>query len=301
MKTTLQALRNRIGRDGVLLIVLSTFIWALMESLAGLMVTQGNSHDLLFQTVWVRYGTHLVFMTLVFIPRQSQRLLQTTRFRLQLLRPLTMIGMPLCFILGTGKLSATNVFTVFWLIPILTLGLAAILLRERVPGHYWMTVLVSFIGILFIFHPNRQILSGYALLPLISALCFSLYLVMTRMLQEEWTPTSLFYSALVVFVPWSFALPSFWQPLGWLNLLIMATIGLLGYVTLYCLDKACESTSISKLAFFLYTQPIFQIALHALLFHSYPGAGALLGCLVLLITGTYFLILDNRRIPGPSL
>jgi len=264
-------------RRGIALWSLSVFLWAVMEVIGGLVPSDHSA----YQVVWMRYGAHLLFMLIAFGPRQRTRLVRTRRLGLQVSRALLMLGMPVTFILALNHLPIHDVWAAFWVAPLLALALSILLLRERIRPSQWIVALIGFAGALILLRPDRAIVSGAIVWPLAMALCFSLYLVMTRMLREDGTLTNLFYTALCVFVPLSIGLPSFWRALAPRTAAMMIAIGLIGYGALYTLDKAIEAVPVSALAPFTYAQPIWVTLIGAILLGQTPGLLAILGALII--------------------
>jgi drug/metabolite transporter (DMT)-like permease len=79
--------------QGIAWMVASSVLWTLIEAL-GRHVPRGYSP---YQTVWVRYMAHLLFMLAVLGPRHGIGLLRTQRPMLQVCRSLLMLGMAACF------------------------------------------------------------------------------------------------------------------------------------------------------------------------------------------------------------
>lgn len=248
-------------RTGIVLICLVSFIWALME----IFTSYASTKYSLYQVVWVRYATHLIFMLLVFAPRHGLRLVTTRRIGLQLVRGLMMLVMPASFILGVNYMPVANILSIFWLAPLMIMLLSILLMKEGAAWYYWAIMLVGFACILVLTRPTWSGSLSGVLLSLAMGLSFSLYLVMTRMLREESTLTNLFYTAVCVLIPLSIGLPTFWQPLTLQGSLMMAAIGLLGFALLWVLDKALEMMSAAAAAPFLFSQMFFIIALRLMI------------------------------------
>ncbi|MFN8008641.1 MAG: DMT family transporter [Terriglobia bacterium] len=211
-----------------------------------------------YQTVWTRYGVHLLFMIAIFGPRRGIGLVTTRRPLLQIARSLLMVVMPVSFILAVVRMNVNLVWGIFWVSPLLALVLARLLLREFPSGISWATGLAGFIGSWVLLRPRFPGLGKSLVLPLIMAFCFALYLIMTRLLRHEGSIVNLFYTALVVFVCLSAALPLFWQPPNLRSFLAMAAIGLLGWVVLLGLDKALALLPAVRLAPFAYIQLVWS-------------------------------------------
>src|SRR5512147_301335 len=117
----------------ILLICGVSFLWGFLEVLVQ-HIPGGYS---IYQIVWFRYATHLLFMLLVFAPRQGTKLIKTKRLGLQLSRSVMMLIMPISYVIATKYMSARDVLAVFWLLPVMIIILAIFLLRERVSWVYW--------------------------------------------------------------------------------------------------------------------------------------------------------------------
>jgi drug/metabolite transporter (DMT)-like permease len=269
----------RYRLQGIGFVLLSGLFWAVMELTAGF-VPHGFSA---LQVVWVRYGTHLIFMLAVFGPRYRTNLIRTKALRLQLFRPVFMIGMPLCFLIGLKFMPFANVWSAFWIAPFMTMALAAILLQERIGILQWLTMVVAIFGATAIYQPQLGHFNWAIIFPLGMAFCFSSYLILTRALREERRVTNLLYSALIVFLPWSIGFSHFWQPLNLTAFYVMAAIGILGFWSLYFLDKAYECAPVSTVTPFLFAEPIFTLIFGYFLFGRVPSAMAISGSVLLVV------------------
>ncbi len=278
--------------DAVLLMIISVFLWAAIEIIGGLIPGPYSA----YQTVWIRYGTHLLFMLTILGPRYKTRLFFTRRPVRQWLRSLLMLGMPIFFIMGVSKLPLKDVLAVFWVSPLLVMGLSIFLLGETIRPTHWLATWLGLGGVLMMLRPNLGILTWQVVLPLGMAFCFGLYLVMTRQMRTEDTLASLFYTAAGVFILLSFGLPLFWQPLAIKSGLMMALIGLIGFLVLFTLDKSLELAPASIVAPFTYTQPIWLAGLTYLLTGQLPGKLAALGIVVIVGSALYLL----KDLPVPA-
>lgn len=283
---TLPQIKTRLY--AILLMGLSVFLWAVMEMMGSLLPSTYSP----YQTVWMRYATHLLFMLAVLGPRYRGRLVQTPRLGMQLLRSLLMLGMPIFFITALYHMPATEALTIFWVAPLIALGLSSVLLAERTSRLRWLVSLASFVGVLLILRPAGNLWHWSLVLPLGMAFCFSLYQVMTRMMQDEDTLASLFYTALGVFILLSFGLPFFWQPLTLSSGLVMMAIGLLGFLGLFTLDRSLELAPVSAVAPFAYTQPIWMSGFSSVLIGHTPGRAAMLGIVIIISSGIFLIIKD---------
>ena len=212
--------------SGIVFISLSAFFWAALELLAHSMPSGYGA----FQIVWMRYATHLLFIVVAFGPHYRADLVRTNQFRLQCFRPTLMIAMPLCFLFGIKFMSLENIWSVFWIAPLMSMLMALFLLGEHISAPSWISAIFGLVGVLCILCPDKGLLTWSMLFPLGMAFCYSLYVIMTRLLRTERTVTNLFFTAIVVLLPWSLGLPLFWRQLNLRAAGVMAAIGLLGLV-----------------------------------------------------------------------
>ena len=263
MTTTIESssAKASLTAGSVVLICLASFIWAFME----IIVQQIPGRYSIYQIVWVRYGIHLLFMLVVFGRAQGKALLSTTRLGLQVLRAFMMLIMPISFIIATNYMSVSNIVSIFWLVPLMIVGFSRMLLGEKASWISWVIAIAGWVVVLALMSPDRNLSGAGVLLALAAAVSFSLYVVMTKMLQEESILTNLFYTALGVFVPLSLGVASFWQPLTLRAVFMMSGLGLLGFLLLWTLDKALDVASPSALAPFLFIQTFFMIVLDSLI------------------------------------
>ncbi|MBL8163038.1 MAG: DMT family transporter [Anaerolineae bacterium] len=277
------------------LLLLSSLLWASVEVL-GELLPPGTSP---YQTVWMRYFTHLLFMLVVFGPRFRTRLVRTSRLKLQLFRSLLMLGMPFFYIQAilSAHMTLKNVNAIFWIAPLLVIGLAVFILREPVSPNRWFATLIACGGAMILLRPDRGIITINALLPLGMALCFSLYRVLTRELRTDNSITNLFYTAFGVFFPLTLLIPLFWQSLTLETLMPMVTIGLVGFAALFFVDKAYEAAPASVLAPFIYSELICYVVLRLFLGHYLPLGSSLLGATILFAACLYLVYSDTRNMP----
>ncbi len=279
----------RFGQSKVLLVLfymsLAMGAWAFIEHLPRFY----SQHYTSFEIVWLRYSVHLLFMLAVFGPRHKLRLVRTRRLGLQMVRGMLMMGMHLSFIFAVRWLSLTATMASFWVAPLLLIGIALALesqkhgwgsLFQSAKGRILATVIASILcfgGVLLMSRPLSVLLHPAALLAVGMALCFALYMQMTRAMRDEDLLASLFYTAFSVWLVLSFILPFYWVTPTLSDWLVFIAIGLIGYWAIYGLDKAVEHAPTWIVAPFAFTQPIFVLVFDFAFSGQLPGRSALAG------------------------
>src|SRR5262245_59436793 len=252
-----------------------------------------------YEIVWMRYSTHLALMLLLCIPADPRRLLRTRRPGLHVIRALTMLGMPAAFVIAVTHYSKDAILAVYWIQPLLAMALAAVGLGERVPLRWWVAGGVAYAGALMLYPLAPIMRPGLVMLLLAMAACFALYQVLTRAMREDPTNVRLFYTALGVWVPLSFAFPWFWKTPGPRDLLLMMAIGVLGYLALFYIDRALDEAPVAKVASFALAQPVAGVLRDAVLRGRQPTPTSIVGVLVVFAAWAVFVwpAADGARTP----
>src|SRR6516165_12013382 len=87
------------------------------------------------------------------------------------------------FFLATVHLPLADVTTYYLACPIFVTALSATVLREHVGWRRWSAILIGFAGVVIALKPSAQSLSWPAVIALSGSLCFSMLLMITRLLR----------------------------------------------------------------------------------------------------------------------
>jgi drug/metabolite transporter (DMT)-like permease len=235
-------------------------IWAAVEVVAAFLHRVYSP----YQIVWGRYGVHLALMLALFGRRDPGALVRTQRPVFQVARSLLMLIMPASFIMAMARGVDYRVATaVLASIPALILIFGAAFLRERPANVTWIAAILVSAACAACEWPLPWFSVRQLALPLVTAVSFSLYVVMTRSLRTETTRANLFYSALGVFVVLSAFIARVWIMPDTHDIACIGVIGLLGYLGLYALDRCTHFVPVSVSAPLAAAQIPISLALTA--------------------------------------
>jgi drug/metabolite transporter (DMT)-like permease len=210
------------------------------------------------QVVWGRYTVHMLLMLVLLGPRMRLRLVRAVNPAGQLARATLLLGSTLCNFGALSVLPLAEVKAISFVSPLLVTLFAAWLLRESVGRDKWIAVAIGFCGTLLIVRPGTAMLSPAATLALGSALCYSLYQIMTRRLSDDENPlVTLFYTALVGFVAMSLFAPLISRPVSVPHLFLFLLLGSMGALGHYLLIRALELERASTLSPIGYLQLVW--------------------------------------------
>jgi drug/metabolite transporter (DMT)-like permease len=260
----------------------AVFMFSAMDTLAKYVLQSYPMAGLM----WARYMVHLLVMLALLWPRLGSQLLKTRRPGLQVIRGLLLVASTLSFYMALRHMPLAEVAAISFIGPVLTTLLAGWMLHEKATARQWVAVALGFIGVLIIIRPGGGLFTPAAVFPIITALLFSIYQIVTRKLSGREHPyTTLFYTALVGGVVTTFALPWGWQTptLGQWPLIV--AIGVLGGYGHYLLIRAVDRTSPTTLAPFIYSQLVWSTLLAYLAFGDFPDSGSLVGMAIIVGAG----------------
>jgi drug/metabolite transporter (DMT)-like permease len=178
-----------------------------------------------------------------------------------------------------------NVFGAFFVGPILSYFLSAWLLKEPMSVVRTVLLIVGFCGVLLVVRPGFGMTPGLGLAAL-AGVFYGCYLTASRWLRDQASAPTLLFSQLVVatliLTPFgAFGWPEVTGTSG-LWILCSALSSALGN---YLLILAYKQAAAGRLAPFVYFQLAAAMVWGVLFFGTFPDGLALLGLLVLMITG----------------
>ena len=151
---------------------------------------------------------------------------------------------------------------VFASYPLTVTALSALFLSERVGWRRWAAVVAGLCGVIITIRPGTGFFDLHTILPVISALCFAAYGVLTRYAaRRDSAETSFFWTGVGGAIRVSIIEPFFWLPPGGLDWLWMATLCVTGIGGHFLLIKAYNVTEASTVQPFAYFQLVFASAL----------------------------------------
>lgn len=280
-------------RRGVLLCLLSMFVFAVQDGVTKVLVQDMA----VAQVVMVRYWVFAVFaLGYMHVKGGIRRAAKTAHPWLQLLRSLLSVVEIALFNLALRYLGLAEAHALLALFPLLAIALAGPLLGEVVGGRRWKAVAIGFIGTLVILRPGLEVFRLESLIALSAAFAFAFYNVLTRRVsREDSFVTSMLYMALIgCGAATSVGLAS-WQtpsPDQWLMMAVLSVTGIAGHLLLV---KALEHAPASLIQPFNYSLLVFAILIGILVFAEFPDGATLAGAALVILSGLYAMSLDKAK------
>lgn len=186
-----------------------------------------------------------------------------------------------------GLVEAHAVFAVY---PLLVAALSGPVLGERVGWRRWTAIGLGFVGVLIILQPGLRVFQPAAILPLIAALMFAVYGLLTRYVsRQDSSAVSFFWTGIGGAGFMTLTGVWFLEPMapadwGWMGLLCMTAA-----FSHFLLIRAYELAEASAVQPFSYLQLPFAFAVGVLMFGDVLASHVMFGTLIVVMAGLFTL------------
>jgi len=155
-------------------------------------------HITTFQILFFRSVISLIVITLIINKSKKPNLYSSKRIKLHIVRNIFHFVGQYGWFLGLGLLPLAHVFALEFTVPLWTLIIAALFLKEGITIKKTIAVFFGVAGVLVILKPGIEIIEPASLIVLVAAIGYSVSHVTTKSLSNtEDTLTVLFYMCLI--------------------------------------------------------------------------------------------------------
>jgi drug/metabolite transporter (DMT)-like permease len=247
--------------------------------------------------VWARWGVQTLALVIWWGPQMRGKLFSTRRLPVQLVRGVVLVGSSIFFMSALKYLPLAEATALNYSTPVIVTLMAALFLRERLTRASIGFVLAGIAGMLLIVRPGGEVFQGAALLALGSALCYSVFQILTRTVVDDDPRVSLFYPALVGTLLATLVLPFIDMPhtIATADIALLVAGALVGTCGHFLFILAFRHGAVSALTPFTYFQIVFSTLIGWVLFDAFPDAWALAGMTVIALSGLLITLSQQRR------
>lgn len=282
---------------GVLLQLSALMIFVMMDTLLKLMAAEFP----VLQIIWARFLFSTITVAIALRFSMGRFPWRSRAPGLQALRSLLLAGCSILFTAALARIPLADATAVGFASPLITVALAALLLREKVSLRRWCGVGLGFIGVMVALRPpflTGAPLHWAYLLPLGTAIMFAFYQILTRRLAAlDDSRVTIFHTGLAATLATSLAQPLVFMPPGAGQWGVLVAVGVLGAVSHGLLVLAYARAPASLLAPLSYTQLVWASLAGILVFGDWPDEITLLGA-VIIAAGGILTALPQRKRPG---
>ncbi|KMK68783.1 DMT family transporter [Puniceibacterium sp. IMCC21224] len=279
---------------GIWLMVATTFVFSVQDVISRHLAGEYN----VYMIVMIRYWFFAAFVIAI-AGRQAGSIANAARTKQPLVqgfRGALLAAEIMVMVAGFVHLGLVESHAVFACYPLLIAALSGPVLGEHVGWRRWTAIGVGFVGVLIILQPDAGVFSPFAVIPLIAALMFALYGLLTRYVaRRDTAATSFFWTGTVGCVLATAIGMWFWQAMtspDWIWMAILCVAGALGH---YLLIKTYEVAEASAVQPFAYLQLLFASTMGIMVFGESLRTNVILGAGLIVAAGIFTLIRARKK------
>ncbi len=281
-------------RRGIWMMIAVTFIFAVQDAVSRHL---GGAYNV-YMVVMIRYWFFAAFVIWLAVRKAGGlRAAAATRAPLaQITRGLLLAGEVMVMVVAFVRLGLVETHAVFAAYPLLVAALSGPILGEKVGWRRWMAIAVGFVGILIILRPGLGVFSPLAVLPLIAALMFAVYGLLTRYVARYDAPSvSFFWTGVAgAVLATIMGIPN-WQPMVGTDWLWMAALCITSSTAHWLMIRAYQLAEASDLQPFAYFQLVFIAIIGFAVFGERVEWPVMIGAAIVVSAGLFTLIVGRIR------
>lgn len=244
------AQRNNI-QLGIMLMIATTMVFATQDGISRYLAGEYN----VMLVVMIRYWFFAAFVMAIAVRSGGLRkAARTSQPALQILRGVLLSGQICIMVLSFTILGLIESHAAFTCYPLIVSALSGPILGETVGWRRWAAIAVGFVGVLVILQPGMSVFDPAAIIPLLGAVMFALYGLLTRFAaRKDDAATSFFWIGITGAVIMTGVGIWYWEPIrgpDWRWMALLCVMGVLGHwLLIKCYDVA-EASAVQPFAYF---------------------------------------------------
>ena len=282
-------------RLGILLMIATTFVFAVQDGISRYLASEYN----VYMVVMIRYWFFAAFVMTVAgrKPGGLRAAANTKQPLLQAFRAVLLVAEICVMIYGFTLLGLVESHAVFAFYPLLIAALSGPVLGEQVGWRRWAAIGIGFVGVIIILEPGFGVFRPQAVVPLMAALMFALYGLLTRYAaRRDSAATSFFWTGTVGSVAMTTVGLWFWEPMTGPDWAWMGALCITGALGHYTLIKCYELAEASAVQPFAYLQLVFASAIGLAVFGETIRLNVSIGAGLIVAAGLF--TLWRQRVRG---
>jgi drug/metabolite transporter (DMT)-like permease len=279
---------------GISLMAVTMLIFAVQDGISQYLAREYN----VFFIVMVRYWFFALFVVILCSkqPGGLRKAISTKQPFLQVFRGALLALEVIVMITSFTLLGLIESHAIFSIYPLLVAALSGPVLKEFVGWKRWSAIFIGFIGVMIILKPSNNVFSLEAIIPLVAALMFALYSLLTRYAaRQDTSMTSFFWTGIIGAVVMSIVGSGYWialKPVDWAWLGLLCILACLAH---YLLIKCYELSEASSLQPFAYLQLLFATIIGLWIFSEKLEVHVVMGALLIVLSGLFAIWRERQK------
>lgn len=228
--------------------------------------------------------------------RKGLASLKTRRIGLYMTRGLFTYLALVGYVYAVGHMILVDAVALNSTIPLFTVVLATLILREKVGPRRWLATLAGFVGALIILRPGLIEVGLPAILALASAACYGATGIVVKVLSRtEPVARVVFYTNLLLALFAAGPALIFWNPPGWNEALPLLGIGASATIAHFCMVRAFAAADASFVAPFDFVRLVLVTFAGYFLFGETSSPWVWVGAVVIFASAITITRIEAKR------
>ncbi len=273
---------------GIWLMCATAFVFALQDGISRHLAGEYN----VFMIIMIRYWFFASFVIVVAARKAGglRAAVATRQPFVQIFRGVLLAAEVCVMVSAFVILGLVESHAVFAVYPLLIAALSGPVLGERVGWRRWVAIAIGFVGVLIILQPGFGVFQPAALIPLLAALMFALYGLLTRYVaRQDSAAVSFFWTGVSGAVAMTLVGIWFWEPMARADWFWMALLCATSAFSHFLLIRSYEVAEASAVQPFAYLQLPFAAVLGVVVFAEVLRVNVILGATVVVGAGLFTL------------
>ncbi|MGA1932187.1 DMT family transporter [Arcobacter sp. YIC-464] len=289
---------NQENLKGIIFMVLAVLLLPFSDAIAKWL----SSSYTAIQIAWLRFFVQAVILFLLSITFKYK----LEEFKKSYILISIFISSSIIFLFwGLKYLPLANNIALFFIEPLVLTLLSVIILKEKLQKNHIIAVIIGLIGTLVIIRPNWSAYGVAAILPIISAVFYALYLLSLRQVSTKSNNKSLqFYIGItstlilsvIITICEVFDIDSFgFNQIDFTHWWLILLLGIVTTIVQLLVSKAFFYSKASSLASFQYLEIISATLLGWFIFKDIPDNLTIVGALIVIFSGLYLIQHERKK------
>lgn len=280
-------------RLGIFLMILATLIFATQDGVSRFLAEKYNVITTMIIRFW--FLASCIIVCFLF-SQKARKLIKTEQPILQLVRSTILILEVFITVYSFTVVGLLTTSAIFSCYPLLAALFSVLILKETLTTNKLIAIIIGFCGILIIIQPGSTIFQSSSIIPLIGAILFALYGVLTRKAGlKDSSYTSFIWTGLTGGFLVTFLFPFFWKQIIGLDIVwiaILSVLGILGHFLLIKAFEVAEASAIQPFAFFHF---VFASIIGIAIFSEQLTYSILLGSIIVIGSGVFYYSKERKE------
>ena len=273
--------------------IFSTLIFATQDGVSRFLAEKYNVITTMIIRFWFLAACIIVYFL---FSQKARKLIKTEQPILQLTRSTILIFEVFITVYSFTVVGLLTTSAIFSCYPLLAALFSVLFLKETLSTNKLVAIIIGFCGILIIIQPGSTVFQSSSIIPLIGAILFALYGVLTRKAGlKDSSYTSFIWTGLTGGFLVTFLFPFFWKQIIGLDIVWIAILSVLGILGHFLLIKAFEVAEASAIQPFAFFHCVFASLIGIIVFSEQLTYSILLGSIIVVGSGVFYYSREKKE------